>query len=258
MQNKSFTPVKSADRVFDILEELVKHKEGIHVRELGKKLGIADSSIHALVHTMLQRRYLKIDDSRKLFLGPKFYEFYNMTYSTALITFTKPFMKTTKNKFNENVHLAILDGLDVIYIAFEESTNPIRYHMDVGKVQCAHITGVGKMLLSAYSNEQIRKLYKQYHFEKLTPKTISNIEDLVKELNGIRERGYSIDDGESYEGCRCFAAPIYGDENKMVASMSISIPFVSAHDKRDGEMIATIKETTNTISSLLKGGVTDV
>ncbi len=69
MKNKPFTPVKSADRVFDILEALVKHSDGLHIRELGKKLNIADSSIHALVHTMLQRRYLKMDESRKLFFG---------------------------------------------------------------------------------------------------------------------------------------------------------------------------------------------
>lgn len=252
MTTKKFVPVKSADRVFDILEEIIKNKEGLHIRELGKKLNIADSSIHALVQTMMQRRYLKMDESRKLQLGSKFYEFSEITNSDSLMMFARPFMKTIKNKFDENVHLAVLDGLDAIYIAFEESTHPIRYHMEVGKVQPAHIGGVGKMLLSSYTNEQIEKLYSNYPFEKLTPKTIDNVEDLIAELDRIRSRGYSIDNSESYEGCKCFAAPIYNAENRMIASMSISIPFISPEETREPDIIATIKETTQTITALLK------
>ncbi|MBP1153610.1 MULTISPECIES: IclR family transcriptional regulator [unclassified Paenibacillus] len=252
MKNKPFMPVKSADRVFDILEELVKHNDGLHIRELGKKLNIADSSIHALVHTMLQRRYLKMDESRKLFLGSKFYQFSNMMSATPLVPIAKPIMKQIKIKFNENVHLAVLDGLDIVYVAYEESTNPLRYHMEVGRAQSAYVTAVGKMLLSAHSNDQIRMLYAGYTFEKMTPNTITNLDDLIAELERIRERGYSKDDGESYEACICFAAPIYDSTNHMIASMSISIPFVTAQEKREPEMIATIKEATNRVSSLLK------
>lgn len=252
MKNKTFMPVKSADRVFDILEALVKHNDGLHIRELGKKLNIADSSIHALVHTMLQRRYLKMDESRKLFLGSKFYQFSNMMSATPLVPIAKPIMKEIKNKFNENVHLAVLDGLDIVYVAYEESNNPLRYHMEVGRAQSAYVTAVGKMLLSAHSNEQIRTLYANYIFEKLTPNTITTVDDLIAELERIRERGYSVDDAESYEACICFAAPIYDSSNHMIASMSICIPFVTAQEKREPEMIATIKEATHRISSLLK------
>ncbi|MGF9714876.1 IclR family transcriptional regulator [Paenibacillus sp. JMULE4] len=252
MKNKPFTPVKSADRVFDILEALVKHSDGLHIRELGKKLNIADSSIHALVHTMLQRRYLKMDESRKLFLGSKFYQFSNMMSATPLVPIAKPIMKQIKSKFNENVHLAVLDGLDIVYIAFEESTNPLRYHMEVGRAQSAYITAVGKMLLSAHSNEQIRSLYEGYPFEKLTANTITSVDELIAELERIRKRGYSIDDAESYEACKCFAAPIYDSTGQMIASMSICIPFVTAQEKREPEMIAAIQEATNRITSLLK------
>lgn len=118
------------------------------------------------MHTMLQGRYLKMDDFRKLFLGSR--QFSNMMSATPLVPIAKPIMTQIKSKFNENVHLAVLDGLDIAYIAFEESANPLRYHIEVGRAQSAYVTAVGKMLLSAYSNEHIRTLYKGYTFEKLT------------------------------------------------------------------------------------------
>lgn len=251
MSGKSFTPVKSADRVFDIMEEIIKHEEGMHIRELGKKLNIADSSIHALVHTMLHRKYLKMDESRKLFLGPKFYQFCNRMSANPLVIYSKPLMKDLKNRFNENVHLAVLDGLDVVYIAYEQSTHPVRYHVEIGKSQPAHVTGVGKMLLSAYPEHKIRELYREYNFEKFTPATIASADELVAELERVRQRGYSVDDGESYDGTKCFAAPIYDASGKMIASMSISIPFVRFDDDRDQEMIAAIKDTTQKLSRIL-------
>ncbi|GMA60728.1 IclR family transcriptional regulator [Alicyclobacillus fastidiosus] len=253
---KNFMPVKSADRVFDILELLAQQKNGIHIRELGKQLNIADSSIHALVHTMLQRRFLKMDGNRRIWLGSKVYEFSNIVSADPLLKFSKPVMKEIKQRFNQNVHLAVLDGLDVVYIAYEESNQPIRYHMEVGKVQSAHVTGLGKMLLSSFSDDQIKKLYQNYVFEKLTPTTIDSVNKLVKELNQIRQRGYSIDDAESYKGCKCFAAPIYDRYDKMIASVSISIPFFTDEDaQREPELILTVKEAANRISLLLKENV---
>jgi IclR family KDG regulon transcriptional repressor len=251
MANKTFSPVKSADRVFDILEELLKHSEGIQLRELGKKLRIADSSIHALVNTMLHRKYIRMDENRKLYLGNKLYAF-AAPLSSPLIGLVKPFMKEIKTRFNENVHLAILDGPDVMYIAYEESSHPIRYVMEIGRVQPAYVTGVGKMLLSALTDRQIVEMYDNYHFEKFTANTITTVEHLIQKLQQIRQDGYSVDDFESYEGTKCFAAPIYNNDDTMIASLSISIPQVRFGENRDEEFIRVIKDTTKKISSLLK------
>lgn len=249
---KHFTPVKSADRVFDIFEEIVKHSGGLTIHELGQQLDIASSSIHGLVHTMLNRKYLNMDESRNLSLGIKFFEFANLFSQHPLLTFAKPLMKEIAAKINENVHLAILDGLDVVFIACEETTHPIRYHVQIGQPQKAHITGTGKMLLAKYSNQAIRELYKSYPFVKYTENTICSAEALVEELDEVRSNGYSIDNGEGFEGAKCFAAPIYDKNHQMISSISISIPYARSDSERESELIELIVTSAKRLSNFVQ------
>src|SRR5829696_1122016 len=57
-------PVKSADRALDILELLSDSGPGLTLAEIAKALGIARSSAHGLVHTLLARHYIAVDDGR--------------------------------------------------------------------------------------------------------------------------------------------------------------------------------------------------
>ncbi|UQZ81264.1 Transcriptional regulator KdgR [Paenibacillus konkukensis] len=250
MSKSDFSPVKSADRVFDILEELIHHPHGITTHELGKRLGIAASSIHALIQTMVRRKYAKINEERKITLGTKFYEFAARYSNDPLLLHAKPVMKSLARQVNENIHLAVLDGLDIVYIACEQTTHPVRYHFEIGQTQKAYVTGVGKMLLSQYSDKAIRDMFASYHFEKLTEHTIDSVEMLAERLELIRRNGYSLDDSESYVGAKCYAAPIYDANGAMIASISISIPFLRADSAHDDAYVALIKEAGRQISAL--------
>lgn len=252
MAPKEFVPVKSADRVFDILEELAKRPEGLSLQEIGQRLGIAGSSIHALVQTMAHRKYVKINEARKITLGNKFYEFIGLFANEPLLAAAKPFMKSIAQQVNENVHLAILDGLDIVFIACEQTTHPIRYHVEVGQTQPAHITGVGKVLLSQFSDKMIKEMYADFPFTKITENTIVSVTKLIDTLKVIRSRGYGLDDNESYMGSKCYAGPLYNANQRMIASLSISIPFVRNEQDRDEEMIGLVRSSCRQISEKLR------
>lgn len=255
--NKPFQPVKSADRVFDILEELGRHPDGINVHELGKTLGIASSSIHSLIRTMFERGYVRFDHKRKLLLGVKFYEFAELYSRNALLIHAKGIMKQLAERLNENIHLAVLSGLNVIFIAYEETTHPIRYQINVGHTQAAIVTGVGKMLLSQYSDKEINKLFANYTFQRFTDTTIMSVEELLRTLHTIRERGYSVDNSERYAGSKCYAAPIYDAGNRMIASISVSIPFIRVDTLKEQDMIRSVINAGNRISTALKENASD-
>lgn len=249
-----FIPVKSADRVLDIFEELLKQPNGLSTNELGQRLQIAGSSLHALIQTMLHRKYVKINEERKVVLGNKFYEFVGVYANDPLIVQSKPIMKALSKRVNENIHLAILEGTDIVFIACEQTTHPIRYFVEPGQTQKAHLTAVGKMLLSQYSDKRIQEMYANYPFEKITDNTIDSMDKLLEKLEFSRTRGYSLDDGEAYSGSKCYAGPIYDQSHRMIASLSISIPFLRVENDRDEEMISLVKEACRQLSSRLADG----
>ena len=179
-------------------------------------------------------------------------EFIGLFTNEPLLAAAKPIMRSIAQQVNENVHLAILDGLDIVFIACEQTTHPIRYHVEVGQTQPAHITGVGKVLLSQFSDKTIKEMYADFPFTKLTANTIDSITKLTDTLKTIRSLGYGLDDNESYMGSKCYAGPIYNANQRMIASLSISIPFVRNEQDRDEEMVGLVQLSCRQITDRLK------
>jgi DNA-binding IclR family transcriptional regulator len=123
------------------------------------------------------------------------------------------------------VHVAVLEGRDVFYIARVDSTHPVRMVSAVGRRLPAHCTGVGKMLLSSLTPDAIDVLYPPgTPLETMTPKSISSRSRLASALSRIRRAGLSFDEGESTTDVNCVAAGVRDHTGRMVAAMSISVP----------------------------------
>ena len=133
----------------------------------------------------------------------------------------------------ETVHVAVLEGTDVIYIARVESTHPVRMVSAVGRRLPAHCTGVGKMLLSDLSAQTLNALYpKQTTLPSMTPNSIPSLSRLKTELAEIRTRGLAYDEAESSEDVHCVAAGVRDHTGEMVAGLSISVPITRWDDAR--------------------------
>jgi IclR family transcriptional regulator, KDG regulon repressor len=95
----------------------------------------------------------------------------------------------------------------------------------VGRRLPAHVTAVGKMLLSGVPDAELRKLYPaEEPLQGLTPASIRSFDELVAALAEVRSQGLAFDECESNAAVNCVAAPVYDHAGKMVAAMSISVP----------------------------------
>src|SRR5471030_3156075 len=84
----------------------------------------------------------------------------------------------------------------------------MRMFTEVGRRVLPHCTGVGKALLSALSDDQVRAILARTGMPAQTEHTITSPDALVAELALVRERGYAIDDAEQEPGVRCVAVPV--------------------------------------------------
>lgn len=90
----------------------------------------------------------------------------------------------------------------------------------IGKDAPMHSTGSGKILLSTMSMSRLQGIIDQYGLSRLTEKTITKKEDLLRELDKIRERGYATDDEECEIGHRCVSVPLRDFTGTVVAAIS--------------------------------------
>ena len=128
------------------------------------------------------------------------------------------------NDLQSSVHLAVLSGCDALYLAQIKSDRSYDLPSKVGVRLPAQATALGKSLLTGYSDDEIRSMFKNLVFKKFNDSTIGNLDELVKEVNKVKLQGYSESNGELVERFYCVAAPVTDRSGKVVAAISSTVP----------------------------------
>lgn len=246
--------VQSVDRALSILELLSKHPRGLGVTTISKELNLAKSTTHRLLSSLISRDFIyqsREDESYKLSLKLAKLSF-GIIENIDIRKIARPFIEELSGMVNEVVHLCILDGHEVVYIDKVESNRTLRMYSQIGKRALLHCTGVGKMILSGLPDNEINIIINETGLPKFTKNTLITKESLLKEIQLIRSRGYSIDNEEHESGIYCVAAPIYDYTGAIVAGFSISGPIermtegISVHQYKEH-----VLETSRRISELM-------
>lgn len=102
---------------------------------------------------------------------------------------------------HELVQIAVLDGVEVLYLARHEGRAPLRLSASIGDRFPAAPTAVGNALLSQLEPDEVaRRFASEGSFPQRTEKSTKNLAELQAKLASARTVGYAIDDGEVHPG----------------------------------------------------------
>lgn len=217
--------VKSADRLMTLLEYLADVGPTTF-QTITRDLGLPNSSAHQLLLNVTQRGFAEYDKVTRTYrLGVRVWQL-GQAYNQAadLPALSQPLMDALVQTVGETVQLGRLDGTDEVHIAVSETWHPVKLYSVVGLRLPAHVTGIGKALLSGLTDDQIRSMYRGMELKRLTDKTITDVEVLIAVVGKIRRRGQAEDNEEYAVGCRCVARPIRDADGAVIAAMSVSVP----------------------------------
>lgn len=237
-EKKPNYPIKVLNKVFSVLEIMQKNNLPMSMTEISEELDFYPSTIHRILDTLKYGGYVEQDPlTQKYQLGLKLLEL-GMTKLNQidLIQEAKPFLMNLAKKCDETVHLAILDDIHVLYLAKEESTQNIRMISYVGKRAPIYCTALGKVLLAFLSPEKRCHLLNKIELSRLTDNTITNKDELLKELDNIKELGFALDREENEKYVHCIAAPIKNYQKKVIAAVSISGPSYRMQDAKQNHL----------------------
>ena len=218
--------VKSAARVLEILEYLAGSDRDLTLTEIATALRLPKSSTWLLLQTLIGSGYLEsASPSGPFSLGPKVMELAG-AYSrkVSLLQCFPTVARAVVDACQETVQLAVLSGTEVLYLAKEDGTRPVRLVSETGRRLPAHATALGKVLLAYLSDEEVDRRFVGRSLPRLTAHTITSIPDLKRELAVVRARGYAVDNEEVVDGLLCFAAPVRDAQGRVVAAMSVAVP----------------------------------
>lgn len=225
--------VPAVSRALDILE-LFLDRATLTAPQITEKLDLPRTTVHELVTTLVDRGYLEAVSGAptRFRLGMRLFQLGSQFADRLdLVREAQEAAGNVGAACDETVHVAVLDGTTVVYVAKVDSTHPVRMVSAVGRRLPAHCTAVGKMLLSGLSDEALDARYpRSQNLTGMTPKSIVSPTKLRVHLAEIREQGVSFDDCESNEAVRCVAAGVYDHTGRMIAAMSISAPIIRWND----------------------------
>ncbi len=221
------------------------------VSKVSRTLGIPKSTAFELMDSLVDQRFLQRTGKGRYRLGWRLFEFSQSLLDIARCrSQASEIMWRLVETWGETSHLAVLDGVEAVYIEKLRSLRVAEMlpSPSIGARLPAHCTGLGKVLLAHQEWDTTARLLEFKGMSALTPNTIITIERLAYELEGIRECGYGYEDEEASVGLSCVAAPIYDARNKVVAAVSLSVPPL---DLRNGnnKYTAAVLEAARRIST---------
>ncbi|MCP5365932.1 MAG: helix-turn-helix domain-containing protein [Hyphomicrobiales bacterium] len=247
--------VQSLARALSILNTLAENGAGMTLTGIVSALGLAPSTVHRLLTTLQNERYVRFDrDSGLWQVGVQAFVIGNgFLQSRDLVSIARPYMRKLMGKSGETANLAVVEGGEVIYLAQVESQEMMRALAKPGARVPLHCSAVGKVLLAELGETEVTRVIKNRGLPRLTEKTIVDAAHLRRELDRVREQGYALDDEEHAIGLRCAAAPVFDEYNEPLAAVSLSGPMVRITDRRLPELGALVREAAAEITAALGG-----
>jgi IclR family KDG regulon transcriptional repressor len=203
----------------------VEHPEW-GISELAKALSFPKSSTSDLVSTLAEQGLLRRTHAGRYKLGWQVMVLSQVLLATTdFHTEARRVMESLIASFGETVHLATLEGSQVIYVDKLQGTRTVQVAVTgVGYRLPAHCSGAGKVILANRPWEEVQHILLSKGMPALTLNTITTPEVLRQELEQIRAQGYAYDIEEAIEELCCVAAPIRDHTGEVVAAISLSVP----------------------------------
>jgi DNA-binding IclR family transcriptional regulator len=201
------SPVKSAQRTVRILETLAESPTRLTLAELQERMGYPRSSLHALIRTLREMKWVEADPTGSAFgVGP-----HALLSGTAYLDrdaalpFAYETLEDLRAELGYTTHYARRVDADVLYLASRESRSGVVPR--VGRRLPAHVTALGQILLSCLTDDEVHAVLPA-ELASLTANTITDRAALLAELDVVRGRGWSHEVEQGTEGVACVAVAV--------------------------------------------------
>jgi DNA-binding IclR family transcriptional regulator len=217
--------VQALDRAFAVLDHLASGRTPQSLAEIAVSLKLHKSTVHRFLMVLERHRMIERTGRGKFRLGLRLLEFStHVLEQHDLRETSEPHLRRLVAEVEETAHLCVMDQDQIVYLNKIEPSRSIRMISRVGSTSPIYCTAAGRAMLAAYSPDAVKEKLRRVALRQFTAKTITTHEELLKEIERTRRRGFGIDDGEREEGVRCLGVAILTPDRLPVAAISISGP----------------------------------
>ena len=242
--------VQVLQRMFALLDILASRDEPLSLKEISEKAGLHPSTTHRILNDLVIGRFVERPDTGSYRLGMRFLELGNLVKARLSVRDAAVnVMRELHRQIQQPINLSVRQGDEIVYIerAFNSERSGMQVVRAIGGHAPLHLTSTGKLFLSMDDPQKVRAYATRTGLQGNTRNSITQLPQLERELNHVRQYGVARDNEELELGVRCMAAGIYNDQGNMIAGLSISAP---AH-RIDESWMDKLRDAANQISTAI-------
>lgn len=244
-------PAPAVGRSIRLLGLLAEAGRALTLTELASGLGLAKSSTANLCLSLEAGRMIERVPLgyrlgiRTAELGGAFAAQFNQVREFYAVCETSPVLRA------ELVQVAVLDDADALYLARYEGSRSVRLGTPLGSRLPAALSATGRALLMTRSDEEVRALLSGASpLPKLTARSTIDIDAVIAKLGAARERGWSIDEEESFRGIVGVAVPLEGwAPGDPRLALGVGLPVADATTERITRVGAALRDAARALTN---------
>ncbi|MEY3216803.1 MAG: hypothetical protein RLZZ280_1180 [Pseudomonadota bacterium] len=226
MSNDDRYTVPGLARGLQLLMQFNRDERELSGAELSRRMGLPRASVFRMLFTLEQSGFLeRCPDGVSYKLGLAVLRLgFELLASMELTEVGRPVLEDLRDRSGFSAHLVVRDAREVVFIAKVAGSNAMFHSIQVGARLPAHATVLGRILLGDTDMKELAALYPDPALPAYTPKTPTHLQDLKALIDQDRARGYGVSMGGYETGISTIAAPVFNEQGRVAAAISISVP----------------------------------
>ncbi|WP_285106475.1 IclR family transcriptional regulator C-terminal domain-containing protein [Promicromonospora sp. MEB111] len=220
--------MQSLGRGLAVIRAFDGDRRSLTLSDVARETRLSRASARRFLHTLVELGYVATD-GREFTLRPALLELgYAYLSSLTLPDIATPHLEKLSERVSESSSVAVLDGADIVYVARVATRRIMSATIRVGTRFPAYATSMGRAILAhaepAALDAYLAQATPSGTLAALTPRTITDPQDLRAALADVREQGWALVDQELEDGLRSVAAPLRDGTGRVVAAVNVSAP----------------------------------
>ncbi|MCK0167987.1 IclR family transcriptional regulator [Jannaschia sp. S6380] len=211
-------------KALDVLDRVAAFDRPVRFSELLQTSPFPKATLYRLVQTLTRQGMLAFDSERGTYApGLRLVRMAHAAWAqSSLAPIARFHLDDLSRAVGETVHLAQLDGGQVLYVDKRNAARPVPMFSEAGKVGPAYCTGVGKAMLAFLDEDAREAALAQQSWHRFTEATIDGPAALRAELETIRATGHAFDREEHEPGIHCIAMPVLSGGGRVMGAVSVT------------------------------------
>lgn len=252
---KTATTVTKVCRILDQLQS----RPSLGITDLARSLQLLPSDVHRIVSSLQLYGYVEQNpETRRYHPGAGLLRLGLSTVGRNVLGEKgRAVLQRLSSRLNAATHLGLLDAARCEVFLADQVCHPALslFQSKLGSTAAIHSTALGKAIMAGMSPETFERAVERSGLRKSTSQTITELPELEKELELVRQRGYAIDCEESTEGACCIGSPIRNVGGTVVGALSASMQTSRFRGTDRTRLALVVNSAAAELSGLLGYGV---